>query len=620
MANTFDQFDSGSSDGNPFDQFDSNASQGVANSNQSDALQGASNNSSSLAGSNSGSVPVVSNVHGVGKNQTANQNDSGNHGSPPSSVADKYTGEDFARQLGLTGRYLEGAVPKALASGADMVNSGINYVGGTHLPTNLTGQVDKGLDYMGYPSPQGKVEKGVGEASDVMANLMLGGEGTYNTIKDAGSEALRLGKNGAEAISAPAKTIGAGWNAETPEQLQQSSAALKSGVDDVYKKMRAAGATYNPDSIEELRTNVNKALSDADIIPSLRPQTTDAVDQLNKAADTGDLSLNHLDQYRRLLSGASGEDSAAAGAVRKAIDGHVNQTDASDLLNGSPDAVAYLNRGRAEYTRKANFDDVSDILQKSNGDPTKIKNGLTNFLADADNTRGMTQDEISALRKASQTSSGESMTKMLGKAGFTVIPTNASGNGVLPYVMAAGQLAGKGAVGAAIPGGIPLVAAGTVSKAANTLYGRGKAQQALDLIRNRELPPMPEASEAPPISGLLEKPQINMSPDNTPDQKLLPRGNEDTYYQPQGRYLTYQPGADFVVNPKGTAVSTHGIQTESTGGTVHDPDEWLTLVRQHGKANGITTKDRLTPEKIRQMDKAVQEKKNKKNKYGIQRS
>lgn len=34
-------------------------------------------------------------------------------------------------------------------------------------------------------------------------------------------------------------------------------------------------------------------------------------------------------------------------------------------------------------------------------------------------------------------------------------------------------------------------------------------------------------------------------------QKLLPRGGSDTYYQPQGRALTYQPRADFEVSPDG---------------------------------------------------------------------
>lgn len=57
--------------------------------------------------------------------------------------------------------------------------------------------------------------------------------------------------------------------------------------------------------------------------------------------------------------------------------------------------------------------------------------------------------------------------------------------------------------------------------------------------------------EAPPIYG--QSPPGPASPSAPQPQKLLPRGNEDTYYQPQGRSLTYQPRADFEVDSNGIA-------------------------------------------------------------------
>jgi len=187
-----------------------------------------------------------------------------------------------------------------------------------------------------------------------------------------------------------------------PEELQAASANNYNEVDPVYAAMRKNGAVYNQDSIDKLNSSVGDALIRKDIIPKLTPVTSDVAQQISDASDNGTLSLNHLDQFRRQLSDAKGADSAAAGEVRKAIDAHVIATTGDDLVNGSPDAVALLNRGRAQYTRAANFDDVSTLLQKANGDPTKIKNSLNTFLSDESNTAGMTQPEIAALRRASQ--------------------------------------------------------------------------------------------------------------------------------------------------------------------------------------------------------------------------
>lgn len=329
--------------------------------------------------------------------------------------------------------------------------------------------------------------------------LIPGPEGTAAIGEGLAKVPSKIG----EAVSAPVKTLANGYNASTPEELQTETQTLHSSANPYYTQMRNIGATYTPGSINELVGNVQNAIADKDVLPELSPVSADVAQKLQARADTGDLSLNHLDQYRRMLRNATGEDSAVAGAVRKVIDNHVNETTGDDLNNGSPQAVALLNRGRAESARAFNFDDVASILQKANGDPTKIKNGLNNFMADDSNTVGMTADEKAALRRASQTSSAEMATKMLGKAGFTVIPTGAQGNGVLPYIISAGELGGH-AMGANIPGGFPLVAAGTLSKAGNTLYGRGLAENALDTIRNR---PMPSADFTPPEpTGGVEDP------------------------------------------------------------------------------------------------------------------
>lgn len=103
-------------------------------------------------------------------------------------------GEDTARQLGLTGRYMIEGPASILTGLGDLVNMGINagtgalnkYTGKNipqlGMPSQILGQK---LDELGYPNPHGKAEEAVAFASKLAAGLMTGGEQLISTSKQA---------------------------------------------------------------------------------------------------------------------------------------------------------------------------------------------------------------------------------------------------------------------------------------------------------------------------------------------------------------------------------------------------------------------------------------------------
>jgi len=110
-------------------------------------------------------------------------------------------GEDIARQIGLTGRYmLEG--PAGLVTGpSDILGAGINYgtgkfnqYAGTDIPKvgSATEALSNALTKMGYPEPQGGAEKLVAGLSKFVAGTAPVGTSTINTIKEAYGNAMDM--------------------------------------------------------------------------------------------------------------------------------------------------------------------------------------------------------------------------------------------------------------------------------------------------------------------------------------------------------------------------------------------------------------------------------------------
>ncbi len=271
------------------------------------------------------------------------------------------------------------------------------------------------------------------------------------------------------------KNIATGLKAQDAEAVQNSASDLFDAASPYYQQMRGMGDKLKSNASQNLISNIDSALNNTQnkFIPELNPKTMVVVNSLKDAAKNGDLGVSDVDQYRRLLSRIGGsEDGFSAGVAKKALDDTLNGLGGSDLASGSTKAVDLLNQARAASSKAFRYQDIADILSKADGDPNKIKSGLTRFLDSK--PIGYNQDEIQALRQAANTNNSEAMMKFLGRFGFD--PKNV----FMPMIGAGAMSAGFGT-----PAAAGLATAGTLSRQAYKYGTRGKAEDLLNLVASR---------------------------------------------------------------------------------------------------------------------------------------
>lgn len=375
-----------------------------------------------------------------------------------------------------------GMIP-ALASGAGAVKTAAAPIfsgeGTLSSLGNIAAQSIKGA---ATAAPVGAAFA-AGEAPDIKSMPQAAKEGAEKAAIVGG--ALPLG------MSALGGTLNAitGITSKGTDALEKMGGQLYKDASDSYTKMRNIGATFNQDASGELLSKIDEALKKVRFIPDLNPQTTAIVNDMKDALSNGkQISLDELDQWRRLLGRVGGsEDGLSAGNVKQAIDTFVKGANETHLSSGTTEAIDALNAGRQGFQKASKFDDVLDVIKKAGGDPNKIKAGMAKFLNNEDNTTGWTDAEKKALKIAASNTMGEKALKTVGKFGFDLGSTTGggSGNTALPVLGAMGGSSYGYAHGGAPMGaemGALIPAVGTLSRAAQTMIARGKAQNLINAI------------------------------------------------------------------------------------------------------------------------------------------
>lgn len=282
----------------------------------------------------------------------------------------------------------------------------------------------------------------------------------------------------------PGSTLMAGIKARSSEQYQDAAQSISDAANPIWKQMRQAGDALKPDASNGLMDNITKNLSSPEnkYIPQLNPKTTAIIEDMKTEAASGSLGVSTLDQYRRMLSRVGGsEDGFSAGVAKRTIDKYLAEIPDEALASGNKNAINLLNQARAQSAAGFRAQDVADILSKANGDPNRIKAGLTKFVSDDDNLIGFSQQQKDALRFAANTGVGENILKAFGKFGLD-FSKSGTGNTVLPALMSLGK------AGAApfIPGGIPAVMAATAMRQGQKYMARGAAEKAFRLLEGSQ--------------------------------------------------------------------------------------------------------------------------------------
>lgn len=394
-------------------------------------------------------------------------------------------------------------------------------------------------------------------------------------------------------VGRTAATAAKGLFARAPEAVQDAAESMKNTAGALYNQMRQVGATFNPQATKNLISNIGSAVASKQFIPELNPKTLAIVNHITEAAKTGALGLDDLDQYRRLL-GRIGptEDGVSAGQVRSAIDDFVKNAGQKDLASGDPTAFSLLNQGRKQYQQASKFEDISDILTKADGDPNKIKSGLTRFLNNEKNTKGWSDEEIQALKDAAGRTGTEQIMRGLGTFGFDLGHTK---NIALPALASGGALAAPAV-------GVPAVVGGTIARQGSKLAARGGAENLLNTLQNGGGNALPKT----PISGLFSAPAAGIATQienphlpatgNIGDQNLqqlqqikqtLPAGPPQSSLPDVSNFAKAESSNN--PNAKNSNSSASGLY-QFTNKT------WASMVGRYGKQTGIDLGDKNNPQ------------------------
>lgn len=439
-----------------------------------------------------------------------------------------------------------------------------------------------------------------------------------------------------DSATGTAKTLANGVSARSPDTLLQTAEDMKSNAVGVRNQMKANGAVLNQDAINTLSTNIDAALSDKKIIPELSPKTLAIIKDIKGAANFDDtapkvgnngeiptqsssigrpasISLDDLDQYGRFLSRVgSTEDGVVAGAVKNAIKNTLNNLQPTDLAKGGTEAVDLLNQFKKDYARSSRFEDVSNILAKADGDPNKIKSGLTRFVQNTDNLRGFSQQEIRALKIAAKSTVPEKILKGFGKFGVDLGTSFTPGNTVAPLI------------GAYANPALPVI--GTAARQVQKYLARGKAESALQAIEGgvEDNPASVSTSASPmlpsptsPLSGaagvisqqkqlpLVQTPAVTLPGASAPSTmpvhplpELLPQSSVDSSIKNAADTTGVDPNLLHAIAATESSLNPEAkAKTSSASGLFQiTKPTFRRLVEKYGKQYGITMRDVMNPD------------------------
>lgn len=314
---------------------------------------------------------------------------------------------------------------------------------------------------------------------------------------------------------AGAKNLYKGASARSVDDLQKAGQFLSRKSSNTYKQFREAGAVLNPNTVKGIVSNIDNALSETGRLnSSLHGKTISVLGDLSEEAQSGNLSLESLDQYRQLLgdvirsdtdvAGRMGADAFKAKTAIKTIDDAVSSLGDADVI-GDKGAVGLLRQARQEWSQNRKFGDISRLVERSGGDANKLKRDLSSFLSNPKKTGSFSKEELKLLKEAANQTTGEGLLKMVGKFGFDIGSGRSVGNTALPIIGGLATGAGSSAgLGALVP------VAGTAARQAQKWVARGKVETLLNLIEQGGKVSAKQIMELPPsdAKALMKVPQV----------------------------------------------------------------------------------------------------------------
>lgn len=392
-----------------------------------------------------------------------------------------------ASGLGNAAEFLMPNISKAVETGAGMVSDAASpYV----VPVVKSALAQYGQFKRAHPEAAGNVE--------AIANL-IGAAPIAKAGSLALSEVGNAAKVGAEATGSALKnsSVARGIGARSPEAIDEVVGGIKDQASTLYKQSRADGAILSPDKAASIADKIEKAVMDTGRLEEdLHGGTMKRLAGIREASK-GEMSLEELDQQRRLLSGvinknkiSNPEDAHKATVALHALDDAVENLSAADVATGNTKAVESLLAGRDQWAKAKRIEKVGEIVKRAEGDPNRLKSLLKQFVDKKKNTQGFNSEELQALKEASRLSAPEAIMKSLGKFGVDFGTSLTAGNTALPVI------------GGIVSGGkLPVL--GTIARQGQKYAARGKAENLLRVLEQRQSPVFKESTALPQVSEIL---------------------------------------------------------------------------------------------------------------------
>jgi len=310
----------------------------------------------------------------------------------------------------------------------------------------------------------------------------------------AGTRAIGTSARGTKAAASDIVAAGASGAGRTPEMLNDLIASMKGEGDKLFTRMRESNVNILPGGGQQIVGRVRAALSSAGLDPDLHPHTVRALQELEARAAgefKGDINGNPgldvvaIDNLRRKLSEARGQDAGVAGKFRAAMFDALKQNGVTD---GNPEALNLLDQALGQWQKASRFQDVAELANKANSDPNRIRTVFNNFTDDPANTKLFTQEELDALLRAGERTFGDKALGLVGRMGIDMGSISRNPNFAFPWLV---NTLGKQAVqagGTAYLGGPVPVGVGTIANVIRNRVANGRVEKALRLIEQRQVP------------------------------------------------------------------------------------------------------------------------------------
>lgn len=444
MDNPFDQFDtSDRTASNPFDQFDAPVSQvtpDVSKDVQTGLLSGAIKGGANLAGALAANTnPITGAIYDIGT--------LAKYGIPAAEKYADYLASDLAapvrRAMGnpditpeqeqqLSAPSTLSKIAQNIPTPSDAVSYLAKAVGHPiEEPQTPYGKVAEGTLEYGGLGGAGALKALPSAFAATAAPEAVKGLGGNQQLQDWSSLAGGLGVGKAAAESLPDFKNDVKPAPEPPKNPEGIGADdLRQMAKSYYDYSKNQGVDFSPDAQTTILDAINNNLSKTGKMNnSLHGNTLSVLEDLKNDANSGNLDLETLHQYRQLFgdvinnnlhpNGKMKPDAMKANSAIDAIDGMLDQAkdDPSMLSKGTPDAINAWQQGQQLWAASARASDIERIMNRAEfmqNPATSMRQGFASLAGNPARFNKFTPEQQEMIKDAASSNLGIEAMRAIG--------------------------------------------------------------------------------------------------------------------------------------------------------------------------------------------------------------